>query len=60
MQVWAKLEHSPRVPMDCALAVETGMLLLPALVQPSDDLNQELASVRQVTMTSRLTKAALH
>ena len=50
MQVWGKLERVPRLPLDAALAVESGMLMLPALAQPSEDLAADLASVRQVTM----------
>ena len=50
MRVWGKLEHVPRLPLDAALAVESGMLMLPALAQPSEDLAADLASVRQVTM----------
>ena len=50
MAVWAKLEHTAPAPLSAAAALETGTLLLPALTTPTDCLDEDLATLRQVLL----------
>ena len=51
MRVWAQLEHTASLPLSAAAALEAGTLLMPALLTPTESLDEDLNTLRQVLGT---------